>query len=125
MIEKISLMAAFGALILMSAYAGGKVMDCEHQMMKDISQQVELGSGRGLVESYLRTIEADYSYHDKNELVATKDKDADQLDAKIIVMVSMPSERNQLVNSSELMTIGFDQSDLVQAVSCEKIYNGP
>lgn len=124
-LKKLSLMPAFGVLISMSACAGGKVVDCKHQMIKDISQQVEMGSKRVLVESYLRTIGANYSYHDKNELLATRDKDADQFDAKIIVMVNMPSEVNQLVTSSELMTIGFDESDLVQAVSCEKIYTGP
>lgn len=100
-------------------------MNCEHQIMREIENKIVVGLPRGEVESFLRSIAADFSYHDKNELKLTRDEDANMFEAKIVVVANLPSKSDQLIQSSELMTIGFGEDALVQAMSCKKIYAGP
>ena len=78
MIEKILkkrfIIATFSTLIPISVCVEGTIVNCDQQMMKDINEQVEVGFKRDWVENYLRTIEADYSYHDNNQLVLQRIK---------------------------------------------------
>jgi len=123
--RKISAVALSIVLIPISACSGEKVVICEHQIMQHINEKIAVGSQKSKVDSFLRTIGADFSIHEKEELVMTKDKDSSIFESKIIVIAKPVLDDGKLITSSELMTIGFDKDDLVKAVSCEKIYTGP
>ena len=100
-------------------------MTCEHQLMKNISDSLEMGVDRMAVEKYLNSIGVGFTYFDKRDMENARDKDKELYTAKIVVSVELSQKNSKFVTTTELMTIGFNSDELTRSISCKQLYTGP
>lgn len=125
-IIKLSAVAYLAAMAALASCVEEIPMNCEHQIMREIQSNIVIGWTREQVEMFLRKMGADFTYHDHDELILSRDQDANSLEAKIVIIAALPAvENSKLIHGTELMTIGFGQSGRVQLLHCKKIYTGP
>ena len=116
-----------GSLILATLLGcdGNFSMTCEHQLMKNISDSLEMGVDRMAVEKYLNSIGVEFTYFDKRDMENARDKDKELYTAKIVASVELSQKNSKLVTTTELMTIGFNSDELTHSISCKQLYTGP
>lgn len=99
-------------------------MDCENKVIKKAAESLNVGMSLDQVNLYLNKLDQDYTYYSKQQLISMRDKDAQNFNGKILMMIDIKTSSHGLQKATEVLKVGFDDDSNVKEVSCNKIYTG-
>lgn len=111
-----------------SSCAAERPVSCSSSMVAQIRQQVTIGMKKADVEKRLAALGVEFDDIPRERFtgrLSGQQDDAAKYASKILAGVKIPKSSFQVVEKTELVTIGFDAGNAVTEVTCQEIFTGP
>lgn len=111
-----------------SSCAADRSVSCSSSVIAQIREQVTIGTKKADVENRLAALGVEFDDIPRERFtgrLSGQQDDAAKYASKILAGVKAPKSSFQVVEKTELVTIGFDASNAVTEVSCQEIFTGP